>query len=739
MFNNIYKIFLLSFLFVSFSSAQIGQWQNYTSMKSVNRIAITGGDIWAATEGGIFNFISGDSNYVKFTKTENISSQQIQTVAISNENDVWIGSVEGFINIVKNDGGIDKIFDIYNSDEVQKGINDLFVSGDTVFTSIDFGLSLISAKNYEFIETIIKFGDFNPKARVLSARKFNNRIFVCTSEGLAVQKPGAISLTSPDSWDSYSFGQFAADFPTKSALLNDTLYLASDNGLYIYQNGSVSYLGFRNQKVNDVKTEGNKIYVLTEHNLYKKSDAGFTSIFNSSATLNSVSFYQGKFYISSSEGVLVENGATPDYICPNGPTTNFFLSLDVDRSGNLWVGSGADVYGRGVFELSQKEWTIYDKSNTPEFITNAFHRVYAAPSGIKYFLNWGDGFTSYDGKTFKNFTTTNTGMVGINGAPQFLVISNAREDNRGNLWVLNYWSDAHKPLSVMTPDSVWHHFSIPLFSLQQKELFDQLVIDQYNTKWFADILGHQGLIYFNDNGTIENTNDDSWGKINTGDGLAGSVVQALAIDKNGELWIGTNSGINIIPNPSAPNAISEVYAMKTINITSIQVDPLNNKWVGTDKGVYYLTSDGFNVISQYTAETSPISNDYINSIAFDNNSGTAYFGTDYGLSALKTEAIEPQRSFTELFVYPNPFKVNDANTVLTIDGLIQNASIKVFDINGKLINGSDYAGVKSYGGKIAVWDGTDLHGNKVGSGVYFISAFNSEGKEVASTKVAVVK
>ncbi len=738
MFNKIYRLVFSILVFVSFSYAQIGKWQNYTSMKSVNETSIIDNSIWAATDGGIFNFIRSDSSYVKYTKTENLSSQQIQTIAISNEKDVWSGSVEGFINIIKNNGGIDKIFDIYNSDEVQKGINDLFISGDTVFTSIDFGLSLISAKNYEFIETIIKFGNFNPKARVLSTRKFNNKIFVCTSEGLAVQKSGAVSLTSPASWDSYSFAQFSADFPTKSALLNDTLYLASDKGLYIYLPDTVLYLGFRNQKIADVLTDGNQLYLLTEHTLFRKIGREFIPIYsNNSAFLNSISFAVGDYYLSSSEGIITEQNS--ESICPNGPVTNSFLSLDVDRGGELWVGSGADVYGRGVFELSGDEWTIYDKSNTDEFISNAFHRVYAAPSGIKYFMNWGNGFTSFDGEHFKTFTTANTGMVGINGAPSFLVISNTREDNRGNLWVLNYWSDAHKPLSVMTTDSVWHHFSIPLFALQQKELFDQMVIDQYNTKWFADILGHQGLIYFNDNGTIENINDDSWGMITTSDGLAGSIVQALAIDKNGELWVGTNSGINIIPNPSVPNSISEVYAMKTINVTSIYVDPLNNKWVGTDKGVYYLTSDGFNVISQYTAETSPLSNNFINSIAFDKNSGTAYFGTDYGLSALTTEAIQPQQSFTELFVYPNPFKVEVESAALTIDGLIQNASIKIFDINGKLINGSDYSGVTSYGGKIAVWNGTDMRGDKVGSGVYFVVAYNDEGKEVASTKVAVIK
>ncbi len=739
MFNKISFALILALIYSSMSFAQIGKWQNYTSMKSVNALSVNSENIWAATEGGVFNFFRNDSSYIKYSKTEGLSSQQISALSYSGNNDVWTGSIDGFINILKSNGSIEKIFDIYNSDEVQKGINDLFISGDTVFTAMDFGLSLISANNYEFLETILKFGNFNSKARVLSARKFNNRIYVCTSEGLAVQKQDATSLTSPDAWESYSFAQFSAEYPTKSALLNDTLYLASNKSLFIYSNGSVAYRAFRNTLIKDVVAEGNNLYVLLAHSLYKKEGSSFTQIYSSTADLNALVIFNGNFFIASSKGVIEKSSQNEIYICPNGPTTNFFLSLDTDKKGNLWVGSGADVYGTGVFELSNDNWTIYDKSNTDVFLSNAFHRVYAAPSGIKYFLNWGNGFTSYDGKTFKNFTSANTGMIGINGAPTFLVISNAREDGKGNLWALNYWSDAHKPLSVMTSDSVWHHFSIPLFSLQQKELFDQMVIDQYGTKWFGDILGHQGLIYFNDKGTIENTNDDSWGIITKNDGLSGSVVQALTLDKNGELWIGTNSGISIIPNPSVPNAITEVYAMKTIDVTSIYVDPLNNKWVGTDKGVYYLTSDGFNVITQYTAETSPLSNNFVNSIAFDNASGTVYFGTDYGLSSLKTEAVAPLQSFAELFVYPNPFLLGGENQSLTIEGLIQNSSIKIFDVNGIFINGSNYAGVESYGGKIASWDGTDFNGNKVGTGVYFIVAFNSEGKEVASTKVAVVK
>jgi ligand-binding sensor domain-containing protein len=738
MLKNILSVILTSILLTSINTAQIGSWQNFTSMKSVSAFNITQNNIWAATEGGVFMFNRSDSSFTQLTKTEGISSQQLLSITTSSQDEIWVGSTEGYINIIGNDRTITKIFDIVNSNEVLKGINYLSTSGDTVFASIDFGLSLLSSKTHEFIETIIKFGNFNPKARVLFATKINGKIYVSTSEGLAVEKDNASSLTSPDSWNSYSFSSLSADYPTKSAMLNDSLFIASDNGLYLLKNNSVQYFAFRNSEIKDIAVYNNELYVLLKNKLYKKSGSDFQVIYNYQSNFHQLGFFDNEIFIASSDGLIAVKNGSEKLICPNGPTTNFFLSLDVDRTGNLWVGSGADVYGRGVFELTNNDWTIYDKSNTPEFISNAYHRVYAGGSGTNYFLNWGQGYTSYDGKSFKNFTTQNTGMVGINGAPNFLVISNVREDNRGNVWVLNYWSDAHKPLSVMTSDSVWHHFEIPFFQLQQKELFDQMVIDQYNTKWFADILGHQGLLYFNDRGTIENTNDDTWGMLTTADGLSGTIIQALAVDKNGELWIGTNSGLNIIPNPDFPTAISEVYAMKTVNITSIYVDPLNNKWVGTDKGVYYLTGDGFNVIQQYTKETSPLSNDYINSIAFNNSTGTVFFGTDYGLSALTTEAIAPRKAFSELFVYPNPYKVND-DVQLTIDGLIERASIKIFDLNGKLINGSDFGGVTSPGGRIATWNGTDLSGNKVGTGVYLIAAYNSEGKEVASTKVAVIK
>ena len=104
------------------------------------------------------------------------------------------------------------------------------------------------------------------------------------------------------------------------------------------------------------------------------------------------------------------------------------------------------------------------------------------------------------------------------------------------------------------------------------------------------------------------------------------------------------------------------------------------------------------------------------------------------MAALQTSSVQPLQSFGEVFVYPNPFIISDGTSSLTIDGLIGNSNIKIFTISGKLIN--DY---KSPGGKIAFWDGKDLDGNLVPTGIYIITAYDQEASNVKTSKVAVIR
>jgi len=262
------------------------------------------------------------------------------------------------------------------------------------------------------------------------------------------------------------------------------------------------------------------------------------------------------------------------------------------------------------------------------------------------------------------------------------------------------------------------------------------VIDQYDTKWFTvTVAGRFGLYYFNENKTFDDLTDDTQGYMNSSNGLLSDLITALAVDQRGYLWVGTNVGLNVILNPSKPKVTSNLgLALRNQTITCIAIDPLDQKWIGTTQGVFVLSSDGIQLIGQYDSKNSPLPSDDIKSIAFDAKNGIAYIGTDYGLAALQTSSVQPLQSFGEVFVYPNPFVVGDGATSLTIDGLVGNSSIKIFTISGKLI--SDFT---TPGGRIAFWDGKDLNGNLVPTGIYIIVSYDQEANNVKTSKVAVIR
>ncbi|HTR98518.1 MAG TPA: hypothetical protein VML00_02140, partial [Bacteroidota bacterium] len=123
----------------------------------------------------------------------------------------------------------------------------------------------------------------------------------------------------------------------------------------------------------------------------------------------------------------------------------------------------------------------------------------------------------------------------------------------------------------------------------------------------------------------------------------------------------------------------------------------------------------------------------VKSIAVDPSTGTVYFGTTGGLAALTTAAVAPKAQFDKLAVYPNPFIVPNTS-LLTVDGLVANSSIKVLTIDGRLVRE-----IKTAGGRVGFWDGRDDRGNVVASGVYIIAGFTDDGTQAGTGKVAVIR
>lgn len=719
-------------------SQEIGQWQNYSNMKEINDIVSHDNIIWAATSGGVFSTNLSEYDNL-LTKSEGLSSQNITAIAVDQQNQIWLGTDDGVINILdENSGDIRKIFDINRTENTRKAINSIYISDGTAYISIDFGLSIINTTTLEFVETVLKFGNLPSNSKVNSIYK-NNIIYANTENGLAIQKQNTTNLANPESWNSTLVGIEAGDIPAGdilcSVIYSSNLYIGTDQGLFMKDNNSWIKIINETEPVSDLEIYDRTLYVLYSNSLYSYRENNAQLIYNEGENeLNNIFIdNSSRFLIASSEGIIELTSTSVQNYYPNGPATNNFISVSVDDESNLWAATGKDGRGKGFIKFDQQDWKNYNKASDTNITTNDYHKVFSY-DGKTLLCTWGFGFSIIAGDELNHYDASNTILEGISDNHNFVVIQDLKLDNSKNIWAFNHWPYNGGSLFMMSTDGDQYSFRFPYFSFSANVFLDNGEVDDYNTKWFS--IHNNGLFYFNENGTLEDQTDDVWGRLGQTEYFNSRDITCLAVDNRNELWVGTSLGIKIIPDPSRPTGqMLPVFPLRQQSINCIAVDPLNQKWVGTSQGLFHVTSDGSALLAQYDSKNSPLPTDNIQSIAVDKNTGTVYIGTEFGLSSLTTTSVEPNEDYSELFVYPNPFIIGDShNDFIQIDGLVENSSLKILSLSGKLVNEYETAG-----GRIDFWDGRDLDGSYVSTGIYLIVAFDQEANKVKTTKIAVIR
>lgn len=739
---------IVFFLFTSVFPQQFRNWKNYTDLKQVQFIDSKENVIWAATSGGAFQYLKDKNEFNIINKSEGLSGSSITSIVIDNYGKIWFGSADGTIDVYNpSNSQFKRILDIANSGRTAKQINQLVLSGDTILVATDFGITQINAKDYFFYDSFLKFGDLSSNIKVKSVLK-DGLFYVALEQGIAIQKAGATNLSAPESWNTYQTSNgLPSNNINKLLFFNDTLLAATERGVSFFNGTSwgTIFPSLTTRNINDIVASTDTLFILSQSLVYYYSNGTFDVFIGGDGTVINKIFrdQNGINYYATNKGIMTfdKSTTTRNFISPSSPQSNLFPSIAVDNKGNLWSASGRDITGVGFYSYNGSRWKNFNLQNNSSLLSNAFHVVYSSPNNNVYVGNWGRGFVTVSNDTLiNNYYVNETGMTGIPGDPNFLVVTGFASDSRNNLWVLNYGAANRKTLSVMTPEGQWHHFANRTDSLLITNF--NIAIDLNDTKWYASYdPRRRGLFYFNENRTFGIVSDDRHGYITEGSGLPNSNVNAIVIDRRGDVWVGTSLGAVII---SSTNLIlssnnpalrfNPVFSIRQQKINAIYVDPLNQKWVGTDQGLFLLSSDGTNLISFLDSRNSPLPTDIIRSITMNENTGTVYVGTDLGLTSFETDAIKPNEEFTELFVYPNPFIINGSNNQITIDGLIRDSNIKILTVSGKLINE-----FTSPGGRVAYWNGKNLEGEFVASGVYLIIAYDKEGNSVTTGKVAVIK
>ena len=231
-------------------------------------------------------------------------------------------------------------------------------------------------------------------------------------------------------------------------------------------------------------------------------------------------------------------------------------------------------------------------------------------------------------------------------------------------------------------------------------------------------------------------------------------MKSLALDKNGELWIGTQLGIRKITNPQSMFRNGNIQAESIIFeqdgiarellfeqiIWDIKVDDSNNKWIATnDGGVFYVSEDGQETIFNFTTDNSPLPSNTVVDIAIDESTGAVYFATEKGLMEFNSNITNAATDLTGLKVFPNPVRPEYGEVNVTIQGLTAGANVKITDIEGNLVYEMQNETFDTGGSGTIIWDTRTFAGNKVASGVYLLLVTGEDAVETKVEKLLIVR
>lgn len=249
-----------------------------------------------------------------------------------------------------------------------------------------------------------------------------------------------------------------------------------------------------------------------------------------------------------------------------------------------------------------------------------------------------------------------------------------------------------------------------------------------------------GLTALHYGNSITDPSDDSHVQLSVlydqdGKTFTPDYLTCFAEDSRGRVWVGTTSGVMEITSPnkvfSSDFHINRLkvprndgtnladYLLETETIYAIAVDAADRKWIGTaESGLYLVSPNGDEILANFNTTNSPLATNCISDIYVDPNSNSVFIATLSGLYEYSSSASPARPDYSDVIAYPNPV-TPDFTGLITIRGLMDSSLVKIMDAGMHLVYQT-----QSEGG-MATWDGCNLNGARVRSGVYYVLASSS--------------
>ena len=744
---------LLSVL-TCFSFAQktinIGGWRMHLPYNSVEHLVESPNLVFVRAEIGLYSFNKVSGEIETYTTVKGFAESQVSAIAYSEDyNTLVIGYRNTNIDLLK-DGKIINLPGILRKSIVgAKEINEIRIFGKFAYVCTSFGVVVIDLDVEDIADSYLNIGPAGSGISILSAAEYDGNLFLGTADGVMTAPLQGKNLSDFNSW-SFIFPDTIQSHMLR--VYDGILYFIAGDERWIYNGSTFNNIdngikyGYRSMEINQNKLvicRDSGILVLDQSGIYRNLSERYkyAAILDHQDNIWTGGFYSGLIKISPS--------GQQSYIKPQGPfgPTSYRMA---DIGNQIYVTSGGHSsnysplftnFGYYVFE--EGTWTNRDLSNPSLSGMYDFTVVETNENtGDVWLGTFGTGLLHLrNGQFVEKYNASNSPLDQyVNG--WIMILGLALEDN-GDLWVSNF--EANRTLAVRRADGSWETFNV------NNQRLGEIVIDDFGTKWIlvergASPTAERGIVAFRqeDDGTVRTR------RLVKGEGLGNlphSTVNAAVLDKDGEIWIGTDAGIAVFYNPSlvfdgGVNADAQQividdgqdigYLLGNEVVNDIKVDGANRKWAATNNGVWLISADGSEVILHFTTENSPLPSNQVYCIAINGISGEVFFGTEAGIISFRSDATEASDFHSNTLVYPNPVHEGYEGPI-TITGLPEDATVKIADVAGRVV----YELIAT--GGTAVWDGRNFAGELPKSGVYLIFTANKDDEDVLVTKLLIVR
>jgi len=769
---------LCSFLCVSFglfSQVETGSWRLHTATMRALDIAQDDEFVYTAYENGLMKYHLATNEKTLLNKMNGLSDILLSCIYYDTiDQALYIGYKNGNIDKVSGNTVINipaiKLASISGS----KKINRFYRYGTTVYVATDFGVVLVNPLKNEIKDT---YYPTNSAAPIVDIEIKDQQILALSPSKLFIGNIGDVLLPSPQGWtqDNRVPTVFNSTYAAIEKVNEEVFVLQKTNA---FGNDTILKLTPTEFVYFDYYSVGLEIANLTQHE--NKLDVladGALLTYNANGQLieSALSFYLG-IYFRPNQMVVLENGEkwmadefsgpirvigeySYEKVTYPGPPRNDFYAMDWNK-GKLAIASGrlefkSPGYLRHGYYLFQDEnWSYNDNTTLSQwqgidihdFIDISVNPKKPEEVAVSTYSAYPVSIINSAENACVVYDQTNSPIQLSLAGNGWALASDVCYDTKGNLWVLNGWSD--RPLVVKRADNTWSAFDCGVEA--RNKYTTRMVIDKDQNLWFATETN--GLFGYNYSETIDNIGDDFHINLTSGDysgALPSENVTALAVDLDGELWIGTDAGFAVLynttgsftANPGDYNAQrikvrfegNVEYVLGSTHITDIEVDGGNRKWMATaGAGLVLLSSDGSEIIKQFTKENSDLISNNIYDIKMNQETGELFIITDLGLVSYRSDASQDDADYSSTKVFPNPVRPGYEG-LITIQGIRYDSDVEVTDVSGNLIFKT------TSNGGTATWDGKRVDGTKVESGVYLIWTATNTGSSNKVGKVVVVR